>query len=561
MHTGHRLDMIDPQRRRMLSWLSGGIAAVAAAPWLIRYGRQSQAGPPAVAPSSSAGTTAAVTDVVASAKQASYRQALRIPGHDGLMAEQGLSALHLVARVASFALFPGQPTALWHYASDIDGRSLANPFLRVARGETVEVTLDNQLQEVTTIHWHGWSLNEASDGGGLHAVAAGERARYRFRIDNRAGLYWYHAHPHMRTGMQVQHGMAALVLVEDGEELALRQRLGLRWGERDIPLMMADKQIDPANAIVYKQDADDWIGNRVLVNWTSEPYLDVVAGWYRFRMANVANARMFRPAFICSGQPLPMLLIGTDGGLLAQPWPVDDFFLGPAQRADVLVDFSGLTPGARVMLRSLDYVAMDNDGDDAVSFQPDPMADHPGAAAMGKPLDVMELRVVAATGPVAKTDIPRQLAALSAPPDTAHWPVRRFRLRTDQDGRWYINDWNFLINGHEPVFSVKRGVREVWEIRNEMTSMPHPIHLHGFQFRVVARSISPPDIRSRMVAEGGLGPQDLGVADTVVVWPGEIVRIAIDFAQPFSGIQRYMFHCHNLEHEDKGMMVMFAVTD
>ena len=94
-----------------------------------------------------------------------------------------------------------------------------------------------------------------------------------------------------------------------------------------------------------------------------------------------------------------------------------------------------------------------------------------------------------------------------------------------------------------------------------MTSMPHPIHLHGFGFRVVSRSISPPDVRARSVAANGLGPQDLGVGDTVVVWPGEVVRVAVDFAQSFSGTQRYMLHCHNLEHEDMGMMLTFAVVD
>jgi blue copper oxidase len=78
---------------------------------------------------------------------------------------------------------------------------------------------------------------------------------------------------------------------------------------------------------------------------------------------------------------------------------------------------------------------------------------------------------------------------------------------------------------------------------------------------VVSRSISPPDIRARQVADGGLGPQDLGFNDTILVWPGEIVRIAIDFSQPFSGAQRYMLHCHNLEHEDMGMMLTFAVVD
>ncbi|MBO7942911.1 multicopper oxidase family protein, partial [Streptomyces sp. S9] len=116
------------------------------------------------------------------------------------------------------------------------------------------------------------------------------------------------------------------------------QRLGLRWGERDLPLMIADKQVDAGNAIVYKDGADDWIGNRVLVNWTPEPYLDVIPAWYRFRLANVCNARLLRPCFLHEDKPLPMLLIGSDGGLLERAWPVDDLFLAPAQRVDVLVD-------------------------------------------------------------------------------------------------------------------------------------------------------------------------------------------------------------------------------
>ena len=131
----------------------------------------------------------------------------------------------------------------------------------------------------------------------------------------------------------------------------------------------------------------------------------------------------------------------------------------------------------------------------------------------------------------------------------------------DSEGTWFINGRNFHRDGHAPAFAVQRGAREVWEIRNAMTSMPHPIHVHGVQFRVVERRISPQDVRSRQVAAGGLGPQDLGCNDTVLVWPGETVRIAIDFSAPFEGTQQYMLHCHNLEHEDMGMMLTFAVTD
>ncbi|MGH8049559.1 MAG: multicopper oxidase family protein [Methylococcales bacterium] len=551
--------MTDSKRRTLLLGLSAAAAVAVATPLLLRrWRRHEHARLPESLPFSSA-TTADVTP---------FQQPLRVPGRDGLLAEVPLSQpLKLTAQIAAFSVFAGKPTAIWNYAGNIDGRAIANPLLRVKRGEMIDVTLDNGLDEETTIHWHGLAVGEGNDGSGLHPVAAGAATNYRFRVENRAGLYWYHAHPHMRTGMQLQRGLASLLLVEDDEEHALQERLGLKWGERDLPLLIADKQIDGDNAIVYKQGADDWIGNRLLINWTPEPYLDVLPALYRFRLANVSNARMLRIALVHQDQPLPFLLIGTDGGLLAKPWQVEDVFLAPAQRIDVLLDFSAMAAGEQVLLRSLEYVPMENE-DESGAFMADPMADHPGATPMGAAFDLMQFCIAGCSDNLqpaiqqTRTNvIPEQLCKLDPPPDTQDWPVRSLRLRMDGEGTWFINDWNFHHTGHEPVFSVKRGTREVWEIRNNMTSMPHPIHLHGFQFRVVSRSISPPDIRARKVTDTGLGPQDLGWSDTVVVWPGEIVRIAIDFSQSLSGTQRYMLHCHNLEHEDMGMMVTFAVTD
>jgi FtsP/CotA-like multicopper oxidase with cupredoxin domain len=554
--------MTDHNRRRLLFGLSAVAAAVAAVPFVWRQWRHHAPHPHRmtfVAPPAS-GEVAA--------PPAPFEQPLRLPGNEGLLADVPLSqSLTLRAQIGDFAIFAGKPTPVWHYAGAYEGRDVANPVLHATRGQTLDVTVANGLREDTTLHWHGMLVDEANDGSGLHPVQPDARKHYRFRIANRAGLYWYHAHPHGRTGLQLQHGLAGLLLVEDEEERALRERLGLKWGERDLPLLIADKQIDANNAILYKTGADDWIGNRVLVNWTPEPRLEVLPALYRLRMANVCNARVLRPAFLYEGQALPFHLIGTDGGLLAQPWPMDDVFLAPAQRIDVLVDFSDMPPGGRVVLRSLDYVPMENE-DESGAFLPDPMGDHPGAAPMGAPLDLMQFCVAGCDEqprtPVAtarKAAIPASLSKLAPPPDTAGWPVRALRLRMDEAGNWYINDWNFHRDGHAPAFTVKRGTREVWEIRNSMTSMPHPIHLHGFQFRVVSRSISPHDVRSRQVAPGGLGPQDLGCNDTVLVWPGEIVRIALDFSQPFSGTQQYMLHCHNLEHEDMGMMLTFAVTD
>jgi FtsP/CotA-like multicopper oxidase with cupredoxin domain len=485
-----------------------------------------------------------------------YTRPLPRLGDTGLMAQTRLSGrLTLTARVDKYPLIEGYNSDVWHYAGNVGGHAIANPLLVVKRGEEIDVTLVNRLGSDTTIHWHGLVVDEANDGSGLHPVAHDGERRYRLRVHNRAGLYWYHAHPHFRTGEQIHQGMYGPLLVEDDEELALRKRLGLAWGERDLPLVIADKQVGRLNTIKYRMGADDWIGNRMIVNWVAEPYLDAVPGLYRFRLLNVSNARMFRLAFLHKGKSLPMRLIGTDGGLLERPWRLNDAFFAPATRLDVLVDFSGLADGECVTLASLAYEPMENDAGAALE---DPMLEHPGATPMGEAFDIMQFRIA---GKAAKSAaLPAKLSTLPAP-DAKDAPLRRFRLYIGEHGRWLINDWNMHLTGHKPVFDVRRGTREVWEIANDMRSMPHPIHVHGVQFRVISRVASPPQIVERAVADGGLGAQDLGLLDTIVVWPGERVRILVDFTQPFTGKQVYMLHCHNLEHEDQGMMASFAVVD
>lgn len=560
--------MIDSCRRRVLAWLSLGATATGAAA-LARAvsGSASASDDLAAGPMCRQDREPARRPAPGRSKPPEYArfsQPLRLPRDDGLLAELPASATRrIVSRSRDFAVLPGVPTPLWHYAVEVEGRALANPMLRIERGQFIDVELDNRLTEATTIHWHGLSVDEANDGSGLHPVEPGALRRYRFEVRNRAGLYWYHAHPHRRTGIQVQRGMAGLMLVEDEEERALQRQLGLVRGETDLALMLADKQIGADNRILYREDgADDWIGNVMLVNWTPEPYLDVVPQLYRLRLVNASNARLLRLAFVRpGGAALPFRLIGTDGGLLAEPWPIEDVFLAPAQRIDVLVDLSRAVVGERLRLRSLAYVAMDNDSDATGALAPDPMGDHPGAVAMGQSFDLMELRIGEPKDKPAPRTLPRPLSALPPAPDTRGWRVRTLLLHMDAQGAWFVNEWNFHKTGHAPAFTVRRGSREVWEIRNAINSMPHPVHVHGFLFRVLARSISPADVRAQQVAPGGLGPQDLGLLDTVLVWPGETVRIALDFSQPLRGTQRYMFHCHNLEHEDKGLMITFAVVD
>ncbi|HWM43181.1 MAG TPA: multicopper oxidase domain-containing protein, partial [Burkholderiales bacterium] len=159
------------------------------------------------------------------------------------------------------------------------------------------------------------------------------------------------------------------------------------------------------------------------------------------------------------------------------------------------------------------------------------------------------------------TPLPPLPARLSTLPEPPQAEVRRLRLDFDEHAGFLIDNTPYRVE--EIAFSVERGAREVWEVRNSPISMPHPMHLHGFGFRVLRRRGTFGPARALAREESGRLPTDLGVKDTVVVWPNETLWLAVDFALPdeaaFRGRQRYMFHCHNLEHEDGMMMRNFAV--
>ena len=127
-----------------------------------------------------------------------------------------------------------------------------------------------------------------------------------------------------------------------------------------------------------------------------------------------------------------------------------------------------------------------------------------------------------------------------------------------------MGQMRFLINGRtfkmdDVAFDVKRGAVEIWSISNPAIGMPHPMHIHGFSFQILERTGSPRQVAATARFGKGRTVSDLGWKDTVLVWPGETVRIAIDFTHDYPGSQTYVFHCHNLEHEDAGMMINFRV--
>jgi len=466
----------------------------------------------------------------------------------------------------------------WTRGFQVDhrGAHYINPTLVLQRGERVAIELDNALKEPTSVHWHGLFVSTRNDGGGMPPVAPGERYAYAFDVRDRGSLYWYHPHPHGLTAGQAYTGMLGLIEVDDDDERALRRSLDLAPGRSEITLLLQDRR----GASYAANDADrihGWFGDQVYVNGAVCPHLDVATRIYRFRILNASNARTYLLGFrSADGKAVPFALIGTDGGLLAGPRRCEQAFIASSERIDVLVDLSDAAIGDGVVLETrafdpmhmesatdvapaVDHAAMEHAMPPSRAADAAPPVDHAamghgGSFPEGAPRSLLQLRVRERIS--YRAAIPGRLSTI-APVAAAQAIERPVRLGFAK-ARWRINDRVFAM-GETPI-TVKRDTVETWLLRNYFNSMPHAMHLHGFHFQVVERQTSPAQVAALKVDETGRVATDLGWKDTVLVWPGESVRIAIDFALPFAGEQTYLFHCHNLEHEDGGMMLGVKVA-
>lgn len=496
-----------------------------------------------------------------------FTNRLRLPGVDGLYAAiPAKDVKQLAVSEVTVDILPKLPSPFWAYVAEAGGKRLLNPTLLAQPGDQIRLRMLNGLKQPTIIHWHGLTNDDRNDGTGTYLAAPGKVYDYAFRIHDRAASYWYHPHPYGFTAEQAYKGLAGLFIVKDDDEEKLARALDLTLGVTDIPLVIQDRSFDFEGRLQYQPSRDykfmGFLGEEVLINLTARPYLDAARRIYRFRVLNGSNARSYRLGFAQGSRLLDYYLIGTDGGLLEQPQKVREAFIGAAQRLDVLLDLRAASGNEPVFLKSLAFDPMHNESADEKTGKPRAAGaadDHAAHAAAGALPDGAELRLLqinVKASPKYARQIPSQLSRLPGPASPTGEP-RRLTLGHDGKGNWNINGWRFDMR--ETPVTVQRGAREAWLLQNSRASMPHPMHIHGFQFRVLERRDSPAQIKGLASRQNGLLPQDLGLLDTVLVWPGESVRIALDFGHPFPGDQTYMFHCHNLEHEDTGMMIGYKV--
>ena len=492
-----------------------------------------------------------------------FTNRLFIPGAEGPYGVLNVAdtPLALKTRAATFPIIGGKTSPFLLYEASYAGKRYQNPILRIKRGSRFAATLQNGLNEPTIIHWHGLHVPANMDGHPNDSIAPGKNYPYAFTINNRGGTYWYHTHAHQLTAKQAYGGLASFFIVEDDDELQLARALDLKLGETDLPLVIQDKRFNAASELVYQPSPAEklmgYLGDIVLVNLTPNAYLEIGPRFYRFRCLNGSNARVYKLAFLRGKEQLAYQVIGTDGGLLDRPYPAKEAFLAPGERLDVLFDASQLQQSDTVFLKSLAFDPMENDsmvGGMMGGTGNRSMTQMQGSGRLADGLEFNLLKLVVAKAAQRPREVPARLSTL-APIDTTGVRPRRVTLSMGHM-QWLINGQRYQPDA--AAFEVQRAV-EVWDIENAKQSMIHPMHLHGFSFQVLGRSNSPAALRPQATESGGRTVADLGWKDTVLVWPGETVRIAIDFRQASPGAQLFLFHCHNLEHEDAEMMVNFRI--
>lgn len=446
-----------------------------------------------------------------------FTQELKIPREINF--DQNKKAV-FTAQKSQVNIFPGKQTEMLTFQGYIP-----NPTIRINKGDTFDLDFTNKLPDQTIIHWHGVIVPTDMDGHPKDAIGTNQTKHYHYTINQSAGAFWYHTHPHGRTGKEIYYGLSGFYIIEDKKE----QKLNLPKGEFELPLMIQDRRFDDKYQLFYKdekvlEDHNGIMGDVILVNTTPFPYHEVKTGKYRLRILNASSTRTYKLAFDNIKQ---FDLIGTDAGLLEEPISVDSVILGVAERIDIIVDFKDKEIGDVVTFKTLGLK------------EANIMVLHPDYPGFDAQMDIMQFRITKKINDTTK--IPKKLI-----------PIQRLKvedaIKTRTITMEHVGD--FWTLDRKPYDMqridqrVKLGTTEIWELQNSI-HMAHPFHIHGVHFQVLDRN-------------GKIDfPTDKGWKDTVIVMPFEKVRIIMHFTMP--GL--FLYHCHILEHEDNAMMANFLVEE
>ena len=433
-----------------------------------------------------------------------FQVPLRIPPVLTPTRRDGRDYYAMVMRKATRQIIPGTSTRIWSFDGAFPG-----PTIKAQRGREVVVRRINRLHVPTTIHLHGGRVTPENDGQPLDLINPGRHKDYVYPNEQEAATLWYHDHTHHHSSRNNYMGLNGLYIIEDPAE----EELNLPKGKYDIPLVLQDRSFRRDGSFRFRDHRDHVRGHVLLVNGRPMPFLKVANRKYRFRILNASNSRGYN---LTLDQMRPLVQIASDGGLLPAPAPMVELPIWPAERAEVVIDFSQFPVGSQVVLQHTN--------------RDDPTASRPVMR-----FDVEREETDDSSLPQAFRTIERLI-----PGGTE----RQFDLSFDFNrNRWEINGKGF--DPRRIDARPQQGTTELWTFRN-LSTATHPMHIHLVQFQVVQRG------------NLALSPGEMGWKDTVRVDPSATVQVAVQFPKRYRG--RYMFHCHNLAHEDHSMMGQMKVV-
>lgn len=380
---------------------------------------------------------------------------------------------------------------------------ILGPTLEWTRGELVQVNIKNELDEATSIHWHGANVPGAVDGGPHNEFFPGNTWRPSFPIIQEAATLWYHPHRVNHTARHAYMGLAGMIIIRDDNPLA--KDLPQTYGVDDIPIVLQDRDFDPEGQMEFVLNPSDEgrLMDTLTVNGAIDPYIEVPSGLIRLRIVNASQGRFYD----ISVHNSDFVKIASDGGYLNEPVTLDTTRIDPGSRDEIIVEV----------------------GDEPVTI-------------LDKNLGrVLELRP---NGDASEdTRIPPKLNNIVRYTEDDINVSREFTM--DKMGaNWGINNQQFNMHRNDVI--IQFGDTEKWKIVT--TQGEHSFHIHQVQFQILTINGKPPP------------PDQAGWEDTVWVNEERVVEVVAKFDSYANPDDPYMYHCHILDHEDLGMMGQFIVV-
>ena len=440
-----------------------------------------------------------------------FVQSLNVPELAESTLQGSVRKFDLTLQAGTTQFVPGTQVETW----GINGNYLA-PTLRVTDGERIEINVANTLPEDTTLHWHGLHVPAEMDGGPHQPIDMNSTWSPHWTVSQAASTNWYHPHLHGRSEAHVKLGVVGMFIVDDALESTLN--LPRTYGVDDLPIIVHDSPVglsegNPLDLI------SELLGSRqgdslTLVNGQYEPYFDVSTSQLRLRLLNASIGDVFDFSFDDGRE---FSIIASEGGLFDRPVTENSLLMSPGERYEIVVTFE---PGETARLNR---TVLDEDGD-----------------APANPESTIEFRAAGDLQDMGP--LPEVMMVL---PQTTTDNVERIRT-FDMSG---VEINGLMMNMDRIDQVVHAGTSEIWSVNNLDQRELHNFHVHGVSFRVLSVDGIAPE------------PHRRWDKDTVLIPPGSTVDLLVEFPEVSSDGWPFMFHCHFLRHEGRGMMGQYLVVE